>query len=121
MRTPRDNDGFTLIELMVVVAIIAVLAAIAYPQYASYRIKAMNAAAKASLHQLAKAQEDYYLATDTYTQNRASISGLAGWTVEDSVTVTILAASTQSWSATASHNSSAIAFTYSSSTGGLSN
>jgi len=120
MRTSQHRNGFTLIELMVVVAIIAVLAAIAYPQYASYRVKSMNSAAKASLHQLAKAQEAYYLEAETYTLNRAGLTNVTGWTVEDSVSIAIIAANTNSWSATASHNSSPDSFTYSSSDGGLS-
>ncbi len=121
MRTSRHRNGFTLIELMVVVAIIAILASIAFPQYASYRVKSMNAATKASLHQLAKAQEDYYLGAETYTLNRASLANVTGWTVEDTVSVSIIAANSNSWSATASHNSSPDSFTYSSSGGGLSN
>ena len=41
----RANNGFTLIELMIVVAIIAILAAIAVPQYQTYVARAQTAAA----------------------------------------------------------------------------
>ncbi|MGB1950274.1 MAG: type IV pilin protein [Marinobacter sp.] len=56
----RTQQGFTLIELMIVVAIVGILAAIAYPSYRDSVMKTQRTDAMTSLSRLAAAQERYY-------------------------------------------------------------
>lgn len=62
----KKNSGFTLIELMIVVAIIGVIGAIAMPSYDSYMKKSRRADAKVGLSKLADKQERFYLQNNTY-------------------------------------------------------
>lgn len=62
----RANCGFTLIELMIVVAIIGILAAIAYPNYQEYIRNAKRADAETALMELAHFMERHYTANGRY-------------------------------------------------------
>jgi type IV pilus assembly protein PilE len=59
--------GFTLIELMVVVAIVGILAAVAYPSYMSYVRKTARSAAQSYMLTIAAKQEQYMLDARDYT------------------------------------------------------
>lgn len=64
--------GFTLIELMIVVAIIAIIAAIAYPSYINSVTKTNRAAAEGCLSEYANYMERYYTANMRYDQTAAA-------------------------------------------------
>ena len=70
-----NNKGFSLIELMIVLAIIGVLSAIAYPSYDSYMKKSRRADAKIALQAMADRQERFYLQNNTYTTIAANVGG----------------------------------------------
>jgi type IV pilus assembly protein PilA len=71
----RKNEGFTLIELMIVIAIIGILAAIAIPQFSAYRTRSYNSAAEADLRNAATAQEAYYVDNQTYKADPNALLG----------------------------------------------
>ena len=68
--------GFTLMELMIVVAIIGILAAIAYPNYQRYIIKSKRTDMMSEMHNIAAQIESRKLAEGTYSNTL--ITGLGG-------------------------------------------
>jgi type IV pilus assembly protein PilA len=104
-RMMRKNEGFTLIELMIVIAIIGILAAIAIPQFSAYRTRSYNSAAEADLRNAATAQEAYYVDNQTYVATPTTLIGATyGFYTTQNVSVSGGAGQTQ-YTMTALHSS----------------
>ena len=71
----KKEKGFTLIEIMVVVAIIALIAAVAIPNLLRARISANEASAQASLKSISSALETYAIANGVYPPDITSLLG----------------------------------------------
>lgn len=69
----RKHSGFTLIELMIVVAIAAILAAVAIPSYRQYVMKSHRSVAKSTLLEMASRQERYYTVNNAYASNATEL------------------------------------------------
>jgi type IV pilus assembly protein PilE len=113
--THKGISGFTLVELIVVVAILAIVASIAIPVYSGYTKEAKLGVAKASADPLRMALEDYWLDNNTFAPidgdkwdpsgDKTLESGSLGWSPsgdQDKIIYEV-AASVNSYTITVTH------------------
>lgn len=95
-----STHGFTLIELMVVVAIIGILAAIAYPSYTSYIQNSRRADGQGALQRIVLEQEKWRANHTTYTETLSDL-GIAPSSPEGYYTLALSGANGTGYTATA--------------------
>lgn len=117
--TVINAKGFSLIELLVVVAIIGLLAAIAIPQFLAYRAHAVDSQMKSDLKNAALAMDSYFAENKVYPTSVAAIVSV-GFNQTQGVALTIAVPTPSSFTITATKPSGTQPnFTFDSVTGNI--
>ena len=87
----KDAKGFTLIELMIVVAVVGILSMVALPQYQQYVIRGNRAAAEAFMMDVANRQKQFLLDARSYAPDLPTLTMTAPTNVSNNYNVTVSA------------------------------
>lgn len=98
----HTRNGFTLVELLIVMVVLGILAAIAIPKYAETRDRAFVSSMKADLRNLSTQQELYHDDNTIYSSNLDELGARAS----QGVTLAVGVATNTGWSATTTHTAS---------------
>lgn len=94
-------QGFTLMELMIVVVVIGILAAIAYPAYTDHMIKTRRADGQAALMNLAALMEHYFTENNTYVGATPTALGVTSASQQGYYSVAVTTATATAFTLTA--------------------
>ena len=113
----KKNSGFTLLELLIVIAVLGILAAIAIQNIGLYRARSIDASMRSDLRNAAMAMESYYGEYLAYPSTETALS-LSGYRRTNGVTLTINLTTPSTYTLTAARPSgSQPSFTFDSNTG----
>ena len=89
-KSRNAQRGFSLIELMIVVAIVAIISAIAYPSYQRYVIKTKRSVAQNALLQVADRQQQFFMDNKRFADDISNLGFPANpYVVDDNGTSTV--------------------------------
>ena len=100
----RGQRGFTLVELMIVIAIIGILAAIAIPQFAQYRARGYMSAVRSDVKNCHTAAMAYFADKPDAESMTIEDCKASGYTPTKGVTITVTSGDAATFSLSGTHN-----------------